>query len=41
MDFMHDQLAGGRNICLFNMVDDYNREWLGIEVDFRTRYPLP
>lgn len=34
MDFMHDQLADGRGIRLFNVVDDYNREGLRIEVDF-------
>ena len=34
MDFMHDQLTDGRSIRLFNVIDDYNREGLGIEVDF-------
>ena len=34
MDFMHDQLASGRNFRLFNVIDDHNREALGIEVDF-------
>lgn len=34
MDFMHDQLADGRSIRLFNVIDDYNREGLCIEVDF-------
>lgn len=34
MDFMYDQLANGRSIRLFNVIDDYNREDLGIEVDF-------
>lgn len=34
MDFMHDQLADGRGYRLFNVIDDYNREGLGIEVDF-------
>jgi len=33
MDFMHDQLADGRSYRLFNVIDDYNREGLGIEVD--------
>lgn len=32
MDFMHDQLADGRSLRLFNVIDDYNREGLGIEV---------
>jgi len=34
MDFMHDQLKDGRQIRLFNVLDDCNREALGIEVDF-------
>jgi putative transposase len=34
MDFMHDQLADGRSFRLFNVLDDYNREGLDIEVDF-------
>lgn len=34
MDFMHDQLADGRAFRLFNVLDDYNREGLTIEVDF-------
>jgi putative transposase len=34
MDFMHDQLADGRKYRLFNVIDDYNREGLGIEIDF-------
>jgi putative transposase len=34
MDFMHDSLADGRSFRTFNVIDDYNREGLGIEVDF-------
>ena len=34
MDFMHDQLADGRSIQTLNVIDDFNREALGIEVDF-------
>ncbi len=34
MDFMHDQLSDGRNFRLFNVIDDFNREGLGIEADF-------
>ncbi len=34
MDFMHDQLVDGRSIRLLNVIDDFNREALGIEVDF-------
>lgn len=33
MDFMHDQLADGRNYRLLNVIDDYRREALGIEAD--------
>lgn len=34
MDFMHDQLSDQRGIRLLNVIDDYNREGLGIEADF-------
>jgi putative transposase len=34
MDFMHDQLSDGRSIRLLNVIDDFNREALAIEVDF-------
>lgn len=33
MDFMADQLRGGRSFRTFNVLDDFNREGLGIEVD--------
>ena len=33
MDFMSDQLASGKTFRTFNVMDDYNREGLGIEVD--------
>ena len=33
MDFMHDGLADGSGFRAFNVLDDYNREGLGIEVD--------
>ncbi len=34
MDFMADQLADGRSIRTLNILDDFNREGLGIDVDF-------
>lgn len=34
MDFMSDSLGDGRRFRTFNVLDDYNREGLGIEVDF-------
>jgi putative transposase len=34
MDFMHDPLNDGRTFRLLNVLDDFNREALGIEVDF-------
>lgn len=33
MDFMHDQLSDGRSFRLLNVLDDHNREVLGIEID--------
>ena len=33
MDFMQDALADGRRIRLLNIVDDFTRECLRIEVD--------
>ncbi len=33
MDFMHDQLADGRSFRLFNVIDDFNREALAMDVD--------
>jgi putative transposase len=32
-DFMHDSLADGRSYRLLNVIDDFNREGLGMEVD--------
>jgi putative transposase len=34
MDFMHDQLSDGQSFRLLNVIDDFNREALSIEVDF-------
>lgn len=34
LDFMHDQLKDGRCVRLLNILDDFNREALGIEIDF-------
>ena len=33
MDFMSDALSNGKPLRTFNVMDDYNREGLGIEVD--------
>ncbi len=34
MDFMHDQLNDSRNWRSLNILDDFNRELLGTEIDF-------
>ena len=34
IDFMHERLADGRSIRLFNVIDDFNRQGLAIEADF-------
>ncbi len=34
IDFMHDRLGDSRSFRTFNVLDDYNREGLGIDVDF-------
>ncbi|NMX73778.1 IS3 family transposase [Pseudomonas sp. WS 5532] len=34
MDFMHDQLSDGRSFRVFNLIDDFNREALSMEIDF-------
>jgi putative transposase len=34
MDFMHDQFEDGRTFRLFNVIDDFNREAIGMDVDF-------
>jgi putative transposase len=39
MDFMSDRLVDGRRFRLLNIIDDYNRESLWIEVD--TSLPSP
>ena len=34
MDFMSDQLWNGRSFRTLNILDDFNREGLAIDVDF-------
>lgn len=34
MDFMSDALACGRKVRTFNVIDEFNRECLGIKIDF-------
>ena len=34
MGFMHDQLEDGRTFRLLDVIDDYNREAIGMEADF-------
>ena len=34
IDFMHDQLIDGKAIRLFNVIDDFNREGLAIDIGF-------
>ena len=34
MDFMHDQLEEGRTFRLFNVIDGFKREAIGMEIDF-------
>jgi len=36
---MPDQLGDGRGFRAFNVIDDYNREGLGIELDFSLPVP--
>lgn len=36
MDFMHDQREDGRCFRPLNVIDDFNREALGIEIEFST-----
>lgn len=33
MDFMHDQLEDGRSCRLLNVLNDFNREGIAIDID--------
>ena len=39
MDFMSDSLVCGRRFRTFNVVDDFNREALAIEIDLSLPAP--
>lgn len=39
MDFLTDSLADGRKYRTFNVIDDYNREGLAIDVDLSLPAP--
>ena len=39
VDFMHDALVCGRRFRTFNVVDDFNREALSIEIDLNLPSP--
>ncbi len=34
MDFKHDQLEDGRTLRLLNVIDYFNRESIGMQIDF-------
>ena len=36
IDFMHDQLGDGRQVRLFNVLDDCNRKALGMKLTFHS-----
>jgi len=41
MDFMSNTLNDGRSIRTFNVIDDFNREGLGIDIDIDIDVSLP